>query len=178
MQQDEGLQFLWDVSPVVEPVLDDGPGRQALQGGVVYGLDDVPGQLLCIQEVTGGLLERVCAVKMTPAGNQQVHYVWVAVGCSDVKRTEEEERWVFKIKPFENRDDQTRAARPVVVVIAAVNVGPALEQNGSNCEGGELADGVATHAGGVAIHGEVERAVAIFTTWLELQKSETTARHH
>lgn len=26
VQQDEGLQFLWDVSPVVEAVLDYGPG--------------------------------------------------------------------------------------------------------------------------------------------------------
>lgn len=100
MQQDEGLQFLWDVSPVVEPVLDDGPGGQALQGGVVDGLDDVPGQLLSIQEVTRRLLERVCAVEMTPAGNQQVHYVWVTVGGGHVKRTEGGERRAFRIEPF------------------------------------------------------------------------------
>lgn len=92
MQQDEGLQFLWDVSPVVEAVLDDGPGSQALQGGVVYGLDDVPGQLLRIQEVTGRLLERVCGVKMAAAGNQQVHDVWVPVGRGDVKRADEERK--------------------------------------------------------------------------------------
>lgn len=34
---------------------------------MVYGLDDVPRQLLFIQEVTGCLLEGVGAVKMSPA---------------------------------------------------------------------------------------------------------------
>lgn len=66
MQQDEGLQFLGDVSSILEAVFDDGPGGEALQGGVVYGLDDVPGQLLLIQEVAGSLLEGIGAVEMSP----------------------------------------------------------------------------------------------------------------
>lgn len=66
VQQDEGLQFLGDVSPILEAVLDDGPGGEALQGGVVYGLDDVPGQLLLVQEVAGSLLEGIGAVEMSP----------------------------------------------------------------------------------------------------------------
>lgn len=66
MQQDEGLQFLGDVSPILEAVLDDGPGGEALQSGVVYGLDDVPRQLLLIQEVAGSLLEGIGAVEMSP----------------------------------------------------------------------------------------------------------------
>lgn len=48
-------------------MLDDDPGGKALEGGVVYGLDDVPGKLLLIKEVTGCLLEGICAVKMSPA---------------------------------------------------------------------------------------------------------------
>lgn len=66
VQQDEGLQFLGDVSPILEAVLDDGPGGEALQGGVVYGLDDVPGKLLLVQEVAGSLLEGIGAVEMSP----------------------------------------------------------------------------------------------------------------
>lgn len=66
VQQDEGLQLLGDVAPVLQAVLDDGPGGEALQGGVVYGLDDVPGQLLLIQEVAGSLLEGIGAVEMSP----------------------------------------------------------------------------------------------------------------
>lgn len=178
VQQDEGLQLLWDASPVVEPVLDDGPGGQALQSGVVYGLDDVPGQLLRVQEVTGGLLERVCAVKMTPAGNQQVHYVWVTVGGGHVKRTGGRERRDLTSGRSDKSTQSGRAATPVVVVVAAVGVGAAFQQNGGDREGGELADGVAPHAGGVAVHGQVQRAVSIFTARLELQKSEKTAQHH
>lgn len=34
---------------------------------MVYGLDDIPGQLLLVQEVAGRLLEGVGAVKMSPA---------------------------------------------------------------------------------------------------------------
>lgn len=67
VEQDKGFQFLRDVSPVVEAVLDDGPGGEALQGGVVYGLDNIPGQLLLVQEVAGRLLEGVGAVEMSPA---------------------------------------------------------------------------------------------------------------
>lgn len=87
VQQDEGLQLLGDVSPILEAVLDDGPGGEALQGGVVYGLDDVPGQFLLIQEVTGSLLKGIGAVEMSPGWNQQVHDVRVAVCSCDVKRT-------------------------------------------------------------------------------------------
>lgn len=86
MEQDEGLQFLRDVPPILQAVLDDGPGGEALQGGVVYGLDDVPGQLLLIQEVAGSLLEGVGAVEMRSGRYQQVHYVRVTVGSCDVKR--------------------------------------------------------------------------------------------
>lgn len=92
MQQDEGLQLLGDVPPVLEAVLDDGPGGEALQGGVVYGLDDVPGELLLVQEVAGSLLEGIGAVEMGPGWNQQVHDVRVAVGSCDVKWT----GWVEK----------------------------------------------------------------------------------
>ncbi|TNN55927.1 hypothetical protein EYF80_033863 [Liparis tanakae] len=67
VEQDEGLQLLGDVPPVVEAVLDDGPGGQALQRGVVYGLDYIPGQLLLVQEVAGHLLEGVGAVEVSPA---------------------------------------------------------------------------------------------------------------
>jgi len=67
VEQDEGLELLGDVPPVDEAVLDDGPGGQALQRGVVYGLDYIPGQLLLVQEVAGHLLEGVGAVKVSPA---------------------------------------------------------------------------------------------------------------
>lgn len=85
MEQDKGFQLLGNVPPVVEAVLDDGPGSEALQRGVVDGLDDVPGQLLLVQEVAGRLLEGVGAVEVIPAGNQQVHDVGVTVGCSYVE---------------------------------------------------------------------------------------------
>lgn len=49
---------------------------------MVNGLDDIPGQLLLIQEIAGCLLEGVGAVKVSPTGNQQVHNVGVAIGCS------------------------------------------------------------------------------------------------
>lgn len=76
--------------------------------------------------------------------------------------------------PFEPGTMKRRANRPVVVVVAAVDVGPALQQDGGDREGGELADGIASHARGVAVDGQVERAVAIFTARLELQKPEKT----
>lgn len=79
VEQDKGLQFLRDVSLVFQAMLNDNPGGEALQRGVVYGLDDIPGQLLLIQEVTGGLLEGVSAVKVSPTGNEQVHDVRVTV---------------------------------------------------------------------------------------------------
>lgn len=85
VEQDEGFQLLGNVPPVVEAVLDDGPGSEALQRGVVDGLDDVPGQLLLVQEVAGRLLEGVGAVEVIPAGNQQVHDVGVTVGCGYVE---------------------------------------------------------------------------------------------
>lgn len=88
MEQDEGFQLPGNVSPVVQAVLDDGPGSEALQRGVVNGLDDVPGELLLIQEVAGGLLEGVGAVEVSPRGDQQVHDVRVTVGRSDVERTD------------------------------------------------------------------------------------------
>lgn len=69
-------------------MLDDDPGSEALQRGVVNGLDDVPGQLLLVQEVAGSLLEGVGAVKVSPEGDQQVHNVGVTVGCSYVERTD------------------------------------------------------------------------------------------
>lgn len=94
VEQDEGFQLPGNVSPVVEAVLDDDPGSEALQRGVVNGLDDVPGQLLLIQEVAGGLLEGVGAVEVSPGGDQQVHDVRVTVGCSYVERTDRNtDRW-------------------------------------------------------------------------------------
>jgi len=68
-------------------------------------------------------------------------------------------------------EEKTNANRPVVVFVAAVHVGPALEKDGGDREGGELADGIAAHAGGVAVDGQVERTVAVLTTRLELQES-------
>lgn len=56
---------------------------------------------------------------------------------------------------YQNRDAQTRANGPVVVVVTAVDVGPAFQQDGSDCERGELADGVAAHTCGVAVDGQV-----------------------
>jgi len=52
---------------------------------VVYGLDYIPGKLLLVQEVAGCLLEGVGAVKVSPAGYQQVHDVRMTVGCGYVK---------------------------------------------------------------------------------------------
>lgn len=69
VEQNEGLQLLGDVSPIAQAVLDDGSGSEALQRGVVDGLNDVPGQLLLVQEVAGGLLEGVGAVEVSPIGN-------------------------------------------------------------------------------------------------------------
>lgn len=69
----------------MEAVLDDGPGGEALQRGVVYGLDDILGQLLLVQEVAGRLLEGVGAVEVSPPGNQQIHDVRVAVVRGDVE---------------------------------------------------------------------------------------------
>lgn len=66
-------------------MLDDGPGGEALQRGVVYGLDYVPGQLLLVQDIVGRLLEGVGAVEVSPARYQQVHDVGVTVGCGYVK---------------------------------------------------------------------------------------------
>lgn len=63
--------------------------------------------------------------------------------------------------------------RPVVVFISAVNICPTLKKDGGNCEGGELADRIAAHTGGVAIDSQVKRTVAILTTWLKLQESES-----
>lgn len=71
-------------------MLDDGPGGEALQRGVVYGLDDIPSQLLLVQEVESRLLEGVSAVEVGPAGDEQVHDVGVAVGGSDVERAGED----------------------------------------------------------------------------------------
>lgn len=45
--------------------------------------------------------------------------------------------------------------KPVVILIAAVNICPTLKEDGSDCEGGELADGIAAHAGGVAVNRQV-----------------------
>lgn len=52
---------------------------------MVNGLDDIPGQLLLIQEVAGRLLEGVGAVEVSPPGNEQVHDVRVTVGCRYVE---------------------------------------------------------------------------------------------
>lgn len=89
MEQDEGLQLLGNVSPVIKAVLDNSPGGEALQRSVVYGLDDVPGQLFFVQQVAGGLLEGIGAVKVGPTRNQQVHDVGVTVGSCYVKRAGE-----------------------------------------------------------------------------------------
>lgn len=60
--------------------------------------------------------------------------------------------------------------RPVVFVVTAVDVGATLEENGGDGEGGELADRIPAHAGGVSVHCQVKRTVAIFATRLELQE--------
>lgn len=52
---------------------------------MVYGLDDIPGQLLLVQEVAGRLLEGIGAVKVSPTGNQQVHDVRVTIRRSYVE---------------------------------------------------------------------------------------------
>ena len=64
---------------------------------MVDGLDDVPGQLLLVQEVAGRLLGGIGAVKVSPARNQQVHDVRVAVGRGDVKRAGKENTPAIRI---------------------------------------------------------------------------------
>ncbi|XP_016358873.1 uncharacterized protein LOC107701388 [Sinocyclocheilus anshuiensis] len=145
VQQHEGLQPLGDVPAVRQAVFDDGARRQTLQRGVVDGLDQVLGQLLLVQQVAGRLLEGVGAVEVRAAGDQQVHDVGVVVGRSHMQRA-------------------------VVVLVAAVHVCAALQQDRSHLEGGELADGVAAHAGGVPVHRQVQRTEAVLPAGLQLQE--------
>ena len=152
VQQDEGLQLLGDAALVRQAVRDDGTGSQTLQGGVVDGLDQVLGHLLLVQQVTGRLPEGVGAVEVRAARDQQVHDVGLVVGRRHVQRA-------------------------VVVFVAGVDVGAALQQDGCDLQGGELADWVAAYAGGVAVHSQVERAVATLTTWLQLQEPGTHTHH-
>ncbi len=145
VQQHEGLQPLGDVPAVRQAVFDDGARRQTLQRGVVNGLDQVLGQLLLVQEVAGRLLEGVGAVEVRAAGDQQVHDVGVVVGGGHMQRA-------------------------VIVHVSAVHVRAALQQDRRDLEGGELADGVSAHAGGVAVHRQVQRAEAVLPAGLQLQE--------
>lgn len=45
--------------------------------------------------------------------------------------------------------------KPVVIFIAAVHICPTLKKDGGDCEGGELAHGIAAHTGGVAVNCQV-----------------------
>ncbi len=145
VQQHEGLQPLGDVPAVRQAVFDDGARRQTLQRGVVNGLDQVLGQLLLVQQVAGRLLEGVGAVEVRAAGDQQVHDVGVVVGGGHMQRA-------------------------VIVHVSAVHVRAALQQDRRDLEGGEFADGVSAHAGGVAVHRQVQRAEAVLPAGLQLQE--------
>lgn len=173
MEQNKGLQFLWDVSSVAQTVLDDSPGSEALQSRVVDGLDDIPGQLLLVQEVTGRLLEGVGAIEVSPTGNQQVHDVGVAVGRSYVEGAEGNiGTWVklHKTGPTLQKLDSSQTNRPVVVFVSTVDVCPTLEEDRRDGQGRELTDGVAAHAGGVTVDGQVQGAVTVLATRLKLQE--------
>lgn len=73
-------------------------------------------------------------------------------------------------------EGQQKINKPVVIFISAVNVCPTLEEDRGHREGGELADRIAAHAGGVAVDCQVEGAVAVLPTWMEFQESENIKR--
>lgn len=145
VQQHKRLQPLRDVSSVRQAVFNDGSGRQTLQRSVIDGLNQVLGHLLLIQQVTRSLFERIGAVEMRPAGDQQVHDVRMVVGGSYVKGA-------------------------VVIFVAAVHVSATLQQDGRYLERGKLADRIAAHARCVPVNGQVQGAVAVLPAGLKLEK--------
>lgn len=115
MQQHKGLQLLRNVPPVAQAVLDDDARGQALQHGVVDGLDSVAGELLLVQQVARSLLEGIGAVEVAAARDQQVHDVRVAVGRRHVQGAEAgtttTTTWVRRRSPGHKRGVLPRLAR-------------------------------------------------------------------
>lgn len=136
VQFNEGFQLLGDETLVGNLVLVQGASSKALEGDVVEGLHHALGEQLLIQQLIRRLLEGVGGVHVGSGLHQGTHDQRAVVAGGDVQRG-------------------------VVVIVAAVRVGPALQKQVDDVERWEFAHGITSHCRGIFVHSHMQRSEAV-----------------
>lgn len=64
MKRNKGLQLLWNVPFVIYSMIHYDTSSETLQGGMVYGLNQIFSYFLLVQQVASSLFVQVCGIKM------------------------------------------------------------------------------------------------------------------